>query len=80
MRHSLIVMSMLALGLAGCATAQIRKEASATLECPEGQIKLEDKGKGTYWATGCGKGALCEKPEVDGADVTCVGGAPTQAP
>lgn len=78
MRRTLILGAMLGLSLMGCATAQVRKEASVTLNCPEGQISLEDKGEGKYWATGCGRGAVCEKPAEKGAEATCAGGGPLE--
>lgn len=67
---------VLAAGLLGCATAQVKPVAAETLNCPEGDLTLEEKSEGTWWVTGCGRGAVCEKPDVADAEVTCAGGGP----
>lgn len=74
MTRALIVASLLVMTASACVTAQVRTAAASTLECPEGQVKLEQKRERTWWVTGCGRGAVCEKPEVSDAEVVCAGG------
>ena len=47
-RLAAVVLAVVGLA-SGCAGGRIRAEASETLNCPAGQISLEDKGKNTFW-------------------------------
>jgi hypothetical protein len=62
------------IGLAGCVTPRVRTEAHLALQCPEAQIQLTAKGPGTWEAVGCGRLAVCNLPDIDGAEVSCAGG------
>lgn len=74
MSRGLIVASLLGLAASACVTAQVKRAAASTLECPEGQLALEQKRERTWWVTGCGRGAVCEKPDVADSEVVCAGG------
>jgi hypothetical protein len=71
---------LLAFSIAGCATADIRREAALTLTCPEANVTLEQPERGVWMATGCGRAAICTVPAVEGADVQCSGGGEALAP
>jgi hypothetical protein len=75
MRPLILLLSVLALPASGCLQRQVRAAAAATLECPAHSLTVEEKNRRVYWVTGCGRGAVCEKPDEPGAEVGCAGGA-----
>jgi hypothetical protein len=77
MSDRMIVAVLLGALLTGCVGAKIRAEASELLQCPQGQLTLEEKNPDTFYVQGCGKAAVCQAPK--GGEVQCIGGASSGA-
>jgi hypothetical protein len=71
--------AVVASSLFACTAGRVRSEASPTLKCSAHRVSVEEKEPGKWLATGCGRAAICELPEVADAEPQCAGGAPLLA-